>query len=124
MKKQARENPNGATREQALRFNEGKSRVDQLPAESLLEVGRVSTYGVQKYGLYNWQRGQPWGNCTGAALRHIYQFMSGEDRDPESGVHHLAHACWNLLALIWYQKKGLGKDDRVRSPEEETTVKE
>lgn len=110
-------NPFGKKTDHALRYNEGKSRVDQIPAEALLEVGRVSTYGVEKYGLYNWQKGQPWGNCIGAALRHIYHFMRGEDIDPESGIHHLAHAAWNLLALIWYQKKGLGEDDRIKAPE-------
>lgn len=100
----------------ALHFSEGKSGVDQIPPEVLLEWGQVFTYGETKYFRDNWKRGNHWFEFYGSALRHILAFWQGEDIDPESGLHHLAHAIWNLGTLRYYQLHGLGEDDRT--PEE------
>jgi hypothetical protein len=35
-----------------------------------------------------------------AANRHLWQWYGGEERDPESGLHHLAHAMSSLMFLI------------------------
>lgn len=96
----------------AKKLDQGKPRTDLLPADALLEVSEVLAFGAEKYGDRNWETGFTYGRLTGAILRHTFAFMSGEDKDPESGKSHLAHAtcaCLMLLALI---KRGKGKDDR------------
>ncbi len=100
-------NPN-----RALHFSEGKSGVDQIPAEVLLEWGDVFTHGETKYGRNNWLQGNDWHEFYGSALRHMLKMWKGEDIDPPSGLPNLTMAIWNLGALRFFQIHGLGEDDR------------
>ena len=49
----------------------------------------------------------------GCILRHVWKWFRGEKFDDESGVHHLAHAAWNCLTLMSYERHCIGIDDRV-----------
>jgi hypothetical protein len=49
----------------------------------------------------------------GCILRHIWKWFRGEVNDDESGLHHLAHAAWNCITLMEYERCGIGTDDRV-----------
>lgn len=97
----------------AKHFSEGKSGVDQIPPQVLLELGRVYEMGERKYGRRNWLKGTAWHEFYGSALRHILRWQSGEDLDDESGLPHLSHAIWNLVALQHFQMNGIGTDDRL-----------
>lgn len=90
-------------------------RFDLMPFDALEEVARVYGKGAEKYEDDNWLRGYRWRLSLGALLRHVARFMVGEDRDPETGCMHLAHAAWHCLTLITFYKRGLGKDDRAKS---------
>ena len=105
---------------QGLRFDEGKSRVDLLPADALMEVGKVNAYGAAKYAPRNWERGMPWSKVVGPLLRHLFKWMMGENVDSESGQRHIAMVAWNALALLTYELRGIGTDDRqlVEVPKE------
>lgn len=83
-----------------------------LPAGPLAEVARVYGYGATKYSPNNWRKGYPWSWSLDALLRHIEAFRGGESVDPESGRHHLAHAVFHLLALMEFEVRALGEDDR------------
>lgn len=87
-------------------------RYDLIPFEGLDEVARVYAYGANKYADHNWRRGYRWSLSSAAALRHISRWMQGEDRDDESGLHHLAHAAFHMLTLITYDALNKGTDDR------------
>jgi len=87
-------------------------RLDQLPACALLEVGRVAGYGLDKYGQGNAAKGYAYSLSLAALWRHVLAWQDGEDRDPETGRHHLAHAAWHCLTLIAFQVRGVGTDDR------------
>jgi hypothetical protein len=108
----------------ALHFSEGKSGVDQIPAEVLLEWGDVFTYGEKKYERDNWLQGNDWHEFYASAMRHMLSFWKSEDIDPESGLPHLSHAIWNLGALRFFQIHGLGEDDRPWLEEEEDKERE
>lgn len=96
----------------AVKSDEGKPRLDLVPFDALLEVGRALEYGERKYAARNWEKGMAWGRLTGAAMRHLSRWMVGENRDPESGLHHLAHfACCALMLLALVLRKH-GWDDR------------
>ena len=69
-------------------------------------------HGLQKYGRDNWRKGMDFSRLMDAALRHIYAFADGEDKDGETGLSHLAHARCCLAFLLEYEGKSLGKDDR------------
>ena len=100
--------------ETAGRFSEGKTRHDLVAPWALNEIARVYTYGTIKYDDDNWWKGLRWKkDVFGCILRHIWAWFRGEKNDDESGLHHLAHAAWNCMALMEYERNGIGIDDRV-----------
>lgn len=86
-----------------LRYNEGKNRLDLLSIPALWEIGRVYTAGAEKYADHNWAKGLSYSATLGCALRHIFKWAVGHPRDEETGCHHLAHAAWNLIALLHFE---------------------
>lgn len=96
------------------KFDEGKIMVDLLPSEALLEVAKVMTFGAKKYGKHNWRKGIEWSRVYAAAQRHMMQWNSGETYDEETGLSHLAHACVNLLFLLYYAEHFEELDDRYK----------
>lgn len=90
----------------------GKPRVDLVPVGTVIAIARVLEIGAKKYTPYNWQRGMEWHRCHAAALRHLLAFWGGEDKDPETGESHLAHALCMVSFLEEYRRTGIGVDDR------------
>ena len=85
--------------ETAQKYDVNKNRVELLDVEWLEGVGRVLTFGATKYAPNNWRKGFAWSRLAGACLRHVYAFMRGEHKDPESGESHLLHAACCLMFL-------------------------
>ena len=83
-----------------------------LPPCALDEVGRVFTYGADKYSTRNWELGMEWGRLYAASLRHLNAFWWGENSDPDSGLLHLAHAVACIMMLLNYQINSRGTDTR------------
>lgn len=95
-----------------VKFDGGKPRWDLLPPDALDDVAKVLTYGAAKYAPRNWEKGMDWGRLIAAQMRHLAAFQSGEDVDPESGLHHLAHASCCALMVHALFLRGAGSDDR------------
>lgn len=99
--------------EQGKRFNKGKLRQSIAPFGALHQVMAVAEFGAEKYGARNYQKGLPISSFLDSAYRHAYlSFQAGEDNDPESGLPHLAHAAWNLLAALEQMQSLPELDDR------------
>lgn len=94
------------------KYDGGKLRYDLLPWESVDEVVKVLNYGAAKYSPNNWRGGFEWGRVFAAATRHLKAWWLGEDLDPESGLHHLAHCSCDILFLLSYVLWKKGSDDR------------
>jgi hypothetical protein len=92
--------------------DEGKPRMELMSSIAQVERARVYTHGAMKYGDNNWRKGLAWSRLIGATLRHIYQWMMGEDNDPETGINHLAHASVSLDFLLEYAVTMKNMDDR------------
>jgi len=95
-----------------VKFDRGKLRFDLLPPDALKAVVAIFTYGANKYADRNWEKGTNYGRLFGAAQRHLWNWWDGEENDPESGLHHLAHAITDILFLLSYELRGVGNDDR------------
>lgn len=91
-------------------------RMDMIPVNALQEIGRDYGYGAAKYGRDNWKKGYEWSLSYAALLRHLTAFWGGESRDPEGDFHHLAAVCFHAIALMEFEKYGLGTDDRWLAP--------
>jgi len=69
--------------------------------------------GMLKYGRSNWRAsGVRASIYFDAANRHLNAWFEGEDRDPDSGVPHLAHALACLAIIVDAQAAGKLTDDR------------
>ena len=67
------------------KFDTEKPRTYLLPPKALMEVSRVLTIGAEKYDEENWRWLDNLQNrYTGAALRHLFAHMEGEQLDSET----------------------------------------
>ena len=98
--------------ERGLRYNADKLRYDLVPPDAMEALVRVFTFGAKKYAPRNWEKGMPWMECDASLRRHLAAWEMGERLDPESGELHLAHVAWNALALLTFELRGIGEDDR------------
>jgi len=82
----------------------GKPDWTLMPWSALTEVQRVMDYGAKKYDKNNWmyvKRPRP--RYLAAMFRHVVAYAKGEQLDPESGLHHLAHAVCCALFIIHFE---------------------
>lgn len=94
------------------KHDSGKPPMELLPWEAVEGVAQVLDHGRTKYSAHNWRGGFVWGRLAGAALRHLFAWLSGQDKDSESGLSHVDHAACCLMFLSAHIKSGLGRDDR------------
>lgn len=90
-----------------VKFDRGKLRFSLIPLGALREIVEVLEFGARKYAVDNWRvvpdaRARYWD----AAVRHLVAFREGEQLDPESGLHHLAHAGCCVLFLLALDQEG------------------
>jgi hypothetical protein len=103
----------------AIKYDQEKPALALLPFEALESVGRVMTFGMKKYAAHNWRAGFSYSRTLSAALRHIFAFITGEDKDPESKESHLAHAaCCILFTLTFVLESRTDLDDRYKPSED------
>jgi len=91
-----------------MKFDGSKPRWSLLPTNTVQQIIQVLEFGAAKYKENNWQhvdRGPE--RYYDALMRHVHAWRDGEKRDPESGLHHLAHAGCCLLFMLWLDDKGV-----------------
>lgn len=106
-----------------LKYDYGKLRYDLVPTRPLEEVVKVYTWGATKYADHNWRRGISWSRIFGAIMRHCWAWFRGETYDQESGLHHMAHAAWNCMALIEFVTTHEELDDRFMIKKQSTDLR-
>jgi hypothetical protein len=78
---------------------------------ALQEVTKVGTFGAQKYTRDGWlsvTEGER--RYYEAMMRHLLEDMKQEEsKDEQTGITHLAHAAWNILAIITLRALRRGK---------------
>ena len=98
----------------ALKFDQNKLPLNLLSTEAMNQTAAVLAFGAQKYAEHNWRNGFAWSRPLAAAMRHLTAFNDGEDRDPESGLSHLAHAACCIMFLLEFEKTSKHLDDRYK----------
>ena len=67
-------------------------------SDALVEVSKVGTFGARKYSDNGWKYVEDgYARYRDALFRHLF---AADLNDDESGLPHLAHAAWNLLAML------------------------
>ena len=99
---------------QALRYNSGKKKWSLVDFKSLEPMVDVLEFGAEKYAKWNWCKGMPVSAVSERLLRHMFAFLQGEDKDPESGIDHLGHIMCNAMFLSYIMREKSQYDDRSR----------
>jgi len=89
-----------------IKADEGKIMMSLIEPQFLKGTAKVLTIGGVKYEIDNWKNCDDIQRYKDALLRHIYDYLSGEKCDEESGVSHLYHASCNLMFLDYFDRKG------------------
>ena len=113
--------PNGkSANEPGAKLDSGKVRpalVIQGFRKALLSVSEVGTFGAAKYTDNGWK------SVPDGRKRYedaLYRHLLAEGADEQSGLPHLAHAAWNLLAMLELEQQHL--DDLCESQKPQPTL--
>lgn len=85
-----------------------------LSTIAMVKTAEVMTFGKNKYAAHNWRGGFAWSRPYSALQRHLTAWNSGEDKDPESGLSHLAHAACCIQFLLEFEETHKALDDRYK----------
>ncbi len=90
-----------------------KAPLHLVPGVAVAYMAQALRNGAEKYGQANW-RDKPVlaQEYVGAALRHLYSWMDGEEVASDSGIHHLAHALATISIVLDAMEQGTLRDDR------------
>lgn len=93
---------NKSERNQEFKKDGGKLRLELIPGECYQSLGKILTFGAEKYGDNCWQRVEPI-RYVGALLRHLMQYLKDENSiDKESGFLHIEHVLCNAMFLSYF----------------------
>jgi len=90
-------------KEDGVKYDTGKLRMELIPPEAIEALAEVITYGANKYSDDNWKKvGKD--RYIGALMRHLNAYRKGELYDDESGLTHMAHILTNAAFLIYKEE--------------------
>lgn len=96
------------------KFDGEKPPLTYIPKAALWAEAMAFKHGAVKYDAWNYKKGIAITRTLGGALRHIYQFLDGEDFDSESKAHHLGCARANLAMALDALENHPEFDDRYK----------
>jgi len=75
-------------------------------ARALEQVVEVGTFGAKKYSKHGWLSvPDARERYTDALYRHLLAYGKGDYTDDDSGLRHLSHAAWNILAILELEER-------------------
>lgn len=102
------------------KLDENKPRFSLIPPEVLEEIINVLEYGAKKYHVNSWKETPDLlVRDLDSAMRHIMSWQMKEIFDPETDLHHLAHAICQLMFMLWYEKQRIARSGAILNCEEE-----
>ena len=97
--------------EPGAKCDAGKIRVALMEEgfpRALMAVAEVTTFGAKKYTDHGWLAvPDAFKRYSDAAGRHRLKRLAGEERDADSGLLHLQHEAWGLLAMLELRLQGM-----------------
>lgn len=86
-----------------------KTEYHLIPPIAEEEMARVLMFGAEKYSPDNWRNVPDCKRYYNAARRHMTLWLMGDQSDPETGKHHLAHAMCCLSFIVELELEGAKK---------------
>lgn len=76
-------------------------------AHALKAVSEIGTFGANKYTPSGWlDVPDAIERYNDAMVRHRLARLTGEEVDPDSGMKHIYHEAWNMLAVVELMERG------------------
>jgi len=95
--------------------SEGKPKLSLVPKTAIWGAAEALTYGMQKHGKYSFkEKGFAYTDMADKVLRHMTEWLDGNDFDKETGFHQLHHAIADLAILIDIVHNNPQQDDRFK----------
>lgn len=95
-----------------IKHDQGKVQAELLSPIAMLEIAKVMSFGAGKYNEENWRQGIAWKRVLGAAMRHLFAYLGGQDKDPETGLSHMAHLGCCAMFILEYEVTHKELDNR------------
>ena len=96
-----------------LKHDGEKVRMELLDPYAVEQLAAVLTFGAKKYAPHNWRLGIRKGRLLAALMRHVFAYLRGEDKDPETGLSHIAHAMCCCMFILGLEHR-IDLDDRYK----------
>lgn len=82
-----------------LKHDAGKARLALVPPIAIQAIGKIMTYGCNKYEQDGWRKVEAW-RYRDAMMRHLCEYLADPyGLDEESGFSHLWHMMTNVAFL-------------------------
>lgn len=82
-----------------VKLDSDKPTMSYLPPLPMMELAFLAMQGAKKYQPRNWEKGMRFGRIYDALCRHALLWLAGNDKDEETGIHHLIAVGWNAIIL-------------------------
>lgn len=84
-----------------IKHDTNKIIVSEVEPSFILGTAEVLTFGAKKYARGNWKNmtEEDRQRIADSLLRHILQYLDGQECDSETNISHLYHASCNLMFL-------------------------
>lgn len=97
-----------------VKDDSSKPPMHLIDGYALEQLAMVLAFGAKKYAAHNWRNGLAQTRLISAAMRHLSAFNGGQDTDPETGLHHAAHAMCCCMFMVWMSANKPQFDDRYK----------
>lgn len=97
-----------------VKDDSSKPPIHLIDGYALEQLAMVLAFGAKKYAAHNWRNGLAQTRLISAAMRHLSAFNGGQDTDPETGLHHAAHAMCCCMFMVWMSANKPQFDDRYK----------
>lgn len=92
-----------------------KASIHLVPPAAIIGIADCMEDGATKYGPFNWRekgKAVQYTTYISAAMRHLLQYLDGEEFAEDSGKNHLAHVMSGIAVLYDAIACGNAVDDR------------
>lgn len=91
--------------ENFVKHDQGKTMLSLVDPVFIEDVGKVLTFGANKYGPHSWKKCDDINRYRNSAYRHFNSYLNDEVNDPETGLSHLSHLATNIMFLNYLEAK-------------------
>ena len=85
-----------------VKYDENKPLMSLIEPKFIIELGKLLTFGANKYEKDNWKKCDDVSRYKDALLRHTFAYLNGEIVDPESRIEHTIAIAFNTMALQYF----------------------